>query len=45
MSNISIKAQVEEVNSGPANAGKPIILEGGIEWKEMSSFRQKIWIS
>ncbi len=33
---LRIKAQVEEVHSGPANAGKPIILEGGIEWKEMS---------
>lgn len=31
-----IKSQVEEIHSGPANAGRPILLEGGLEWKEMS---------
>lgn len=31
-----IKSQVEEIHSGPSNAGRPILLEGGLEWKEMS---------
>jgi len=31
-----IKAQMEEQFSGSANAGRPIILEGGLDWREMS---------
>lgn len=31
-----IKQQVDEQFSGPANAGRPLLLEGGLEWKEMS---------
>lgn len=31
-----IKNQIEEAHSGAANAGKPLLLEGGLEWKEMS---------
>lgn len=31
-----IKAQVDEQFSGAENAGRPLLLEGGLEWKEMS---------
>ena len=31
-----IKAQIDDQFSGPGNAGRPILLEGGIDWKEMS---------
>lgn len=31
-----IKLQIDEQFSGPANAGRPLLLEGGLEWKEMS---------
>ncbi len=31
-----IKDQIDCYYSGPENAGKPILLEGGLEWKEMS---------
>ncbi|CAH57728.1 phage portal protein [Ehrlichia ruminantium] len=31
-----LKAQVDDFYSGPRNAGRPILLEGGLEWKEMS---------
>ncbi len=31
-----IKNQVDEQYSGAANAGRPLLLEGGMEWKEMS---------
>lgn len=31
-----IKSQMEEAHSGAANAGRPLLLEGGLEWKEMS---------
>ena len=31
-----IKEQMENVYVGDANAGKPLLLEGGLEWKEMS---------
>ena len=33
---LRIKNQIEEAHSGAANAGKPLLLEGGLEWKEMS---------
>lgn len=31
-----IKTQIDEQFSGPANAGRPLLLEGGLDWKEMS---------
>ncbi|KJV63534.1 MULTISPECIES: phage portal protein [Ehrlichia] len=31
-----LKSQVDEFYSGPRNAGRPILLEGGLDWKEMS---------
>ncbi len=32
----SLRSSIEEIFSGPANAGRPLLLEGGLEWKEMS---------
>ncbi len=31
-----IKQQIEEQFSGPENSGRPLLLEGGLDWKEMS---------
>jgi HK97 family phage portal protein len=31
-----VKLQIDEQFSGSANAGRPLLLEGGLEWKEMS---------
>lgn len=31
-----LKAQLDEQFSGAMNAGRPLLLEGGLEWKEMS---------
>lgn len=31
-----IKQQIEEQFSGPENAGRPLLLEGGLDWREMS---------
>ncbi len=31
-----LKRQIDEQFSGPAQAGRPLLLEGGLEWKEMS---------
>lgn len=31
-----VKSQIEETHSGAGNAGRPMLLEGGLEWKEMS---------
>ncbi|MDN5248100.1 PREDICTED: uncharacterized protein RBE_0759-like [Rhagoletis zephyria] len=31
-----LKMQIDQYYSGPVNAGRPILLEGGLEWKEMS---------
>ena len=31
-----VKLQIDEQFSGSANAGRPILLEGGLDWKEMS---------
>lgn len=31
-----LKRQMDEQYSGAANAGRPLLLEGGLEWKEMS---------
>jgi HK97 family phage portal protein len=31
-----LKQQVEDQFSGSANAGRPLLLEGGLDWKEMS---------
>jgi len=33
---LRVKAQMDEANTGAANAGRPLLLEGGLEWKEMS---------
>lgn len=33
---IRVKAQIEELYSGAANAGRPLLLEGGLQWQEMS---------
>lgn len=33
---VRVKNQMEDVYSGSANAGRPMLLEGGLEWKEMS---------
>jgi HK97 family phage portal protein len=32
----SLKQQLDEFYSSPKNAGRPMILEGGLEWREMS---------
>ena len=31
-----LKSMIDETFSGPSNAGRPIILEGGLDWREMS---------
>ncbi len=31
-----IKSQMDEQYSGASNAGRPLLLEGGLDWKEMS---------
>lgn len=31
-----VKTQIDEQFAGAANAGKPLLLEGGLDWKEMS---------
>ncbi len=31
-----VKGQIDEQFSGAGNAGRPLLLEGGLEWKEMS---------
>lgn len=31
-----VKNQIDEQFSGPINAGRPLLLEGGLDWKEMS---------
>lgn len=31
-----LKSQLDDQFSGSANAGRPLLLEGGLEWKEMS---------
>lgn len=31
-----LKQQVDEQFSGPENAGRPMLLEGGLDWREMS---------
>ncbi|MCE3233337.1 MAG: phage portal protein family [Rickettsiaceae bacterium] len=33
---LRVKAQLEECNTGSVNAGRPLLLEGGLDWKEMS---------
>ncbi|WP_152051814.1 phage portal protein [Tautonia marina] len=33
---LRVKQMIDEQFSGPANAGRPMLLEGGLEWKEMS---------
>lgn len=31
-----IKQQIDELHTGTKNSGKPLLLEGGLEWNEMS---------
>ncbi|HYD17042.1 MAG TPA: phage portal protein [Patescibacteria group bacterium] len=31
-----LKAEIEQYFSGPGNAGRPLVLEGGLDWREMS---------
>lgn len=31
-----VKQQIDDQFSGPENAGRPLLLEGGLDWKEMS---------
>lgn len=31
-----LKSTIDDVFSGPSNAGRPLLLEGGLDWKEMS---------
>lgn len=31
-----VKQQIDEQFTGPANAGRPLLLEGGLDWKELS---------
>ena len=31
-----LKSEIEEQYGGGRNAGRPLLLEGGLEWKEMS---------
>jgi HK97 family phage portal protein len=31
-----VKAQIDDQFTGAANAGRPLLLEGGLDWKEMS---------
>lgn len=31
-----VKQQIDDQFTGPANAGRPLLLEGGLDWKEMS---------
>lgn len=40
-----LKQQIEDKYTGPTNAGKPMILEGGLDWKPFSfSPQQMEWI-
>lgn len=32
----NLKNMIDDVFSGPQNAGKPMLLEGGLDWKELS---------
>jgi HK97 family phage portal protein len=31
-----LKSELAEVYSGPANAGRPLVLDGGLDWRQMS---------
>lgn len=33
---ISLKTQIDDLHSGAANAGRPLVLEGGLDWKPLS---------
>lgn len=42
----NLKDEMEKYFSGPANAGRPLVLEGGLDWKEMSlSPKDMDWLS
>jgi HK97 family phage portal protein len=41
-----LKEQIERQHAGSANAGRPMLLEGGLEWREMSlSPKDMDWIA
>ena len=33
---VALKAQIDDLHSGSANAGRPLVLEGGLDWKPLS---------
>ena len=33
---VSLKTQIDDLHSGTANAGRPLVLEGGLDWKPLS---------
>jgi len=33
---LRVRSQFDDLNSGSSNAGRPLLLEGGLDWKEMS---------
>ncbi len=33
---LNLKQQIEEAYSGPAHAGRPLLLDGGLDWKQFS---------
>lgn len=42
----NLKSEIEEFFSGAKNAGRPLVLEGGLDWKEMSlSPKEMDWLS
>ncbi len=42
----TLKAELEQYFSGSANAGRPLVLEGGLDWREMSlSPKEMDWLA
>ena len=39
-----LKAQMEERHQGSANAGRPLLLEGGLDWKPMGASPEKMQV-
>ena len=37
-----LKAELEALHSGPGNAGRPLLLEGGLDWKPMGHSPQEM---
>lgn len=40
----ALKAQMEERHQGSANAGRPLLLEGGLDWKQMGVSPQNMQV-